>query len=68
MAISNIVDEFNMDITITRSRYAELLIAEHEAEQLKRFIARSAEKGGYMPYAERQMLMCLFNIEPGEDE
>ncbi len=63
MAISAITDEFALDMTITRARYAELIIAEEEASKLKNLLKQAAERGEIIGYRELALLCEVFNIE-----
>lgn len=60
---SKIVDELIEgvpSVTITQARYAELLVAEHDANALKAMIFRRAENYQSMNYDEIRLLSSLY--------
>lgn len=61
MAVESIIDQFNPDIQITRARYAELLIAEQEANCLKNLIHERAQSYGVINREELKLLDQLYN-------
>ena len=67
MAITAITDEFTLDITITRARYAELIKAEHDAECLKDLIYRRYKHYTGIDFKELKTLHDLYFVE-GADE
>lgn len=59
MPISAILDEFNMDMSITRARYVELIKAEEEAAKLKAFLESKLEKYCGVSHGELETLEGL---------
>lgn len=45
MAASAITDQFAMDMNLTRTRYNELIIAEHDLMQLKNVLEAKCKSG-----------------------
>lgn len=68
MSIEKIIENFSCDITITRTRYAELLIAEHDANCLKDLIFQKAENFENLDYKEIKLLKELYFIPENESE
>ena len=67
MAITEIMDEFNMNINITRARYAELIKAEAEVNALKAFLSSKLEKDSSVYHNELEILESLGLIRRKEN-
>lgn len=68
MAVETILDNFNMDMKITRARYQELIIAEKEAETFKRLIASRFKDYRSISFAEIEMLYNIYCETPNLEE
>ena len=55
-------------VTISRARYAELVIAERDANRLKEIIASRAKEYGDIKYSELRILSDLLVPEAKEEE
>ena len=62
----DILEQVCPDITITRARYAELLIAESDANRLKDIIHERAGKFQGMNFEEIQLIDKVFSAEREE--
>lgn len=70
MAINNLVDEFGADIQITRARYAELLLAERDANLFKNLLVSKNRDYDSVTPAEIKMLrdmFCVGEVEADEE-
>lgn len=67
MAITEIADEFTMDITITRARYAELIRTEAKADHLSGFLVNKLEKYSGIEHKELEMLESMGLIRRAKD-
>lgn len=68
MSVEKIIENFSCDITITRARYAELLIAEHDANCLKDLIHQKAKNYESVEYSEVKLLDKLYFYENESEE
>ncbi len=66
--VRDILEQVCPDITITRARYAELLIAEADANRLKAIIHERAEKYQGMNFDEIQLINNLLNNKTSEEK
>lgn len=62
----DILEQVCPDITITRARYAELLIAESDANRLKDIIHKMAVRFRGMSHDEVQLIDKVFSAEREE--
>jgi hypothetical protein len=58
-------DDYECTVTISRKRYAELVIAENDANRLKDIIARAADNYVGFDYKELQLLRDLLVHDEG---
>ena len=65
---SDVINQFNYDIKITRARYEELIKAEHDANLLKDLIFQKAEKYDGLLASELVLLENLYFIKNKESE
>lgn len=62
----DILEQVCPDITITRARYAELLIAEADANRLKKILFERAEQYQGMTFEEIRLIASLFSVKREE--
>ena len=60
MALTAITDQIISDIAITRERYKELLIAEHDCFLLKEFLREKAKAYSGISHSELKVLYDLY--------
>lgn len=68
MPIEAFTDNIRQDISLSRARYQELLIAEHDCNCLKNLIFEKTEDYGSLSYEEICVLKQLYftNVEGSE--
>lgn len=68
MPVESFTDNIKQDISLSRARYQELLIAEHDCACLKNLIYEKAEDYGNLSYEELCVLKRLYFMTDKESE
>lgn len=59
---------FSADVTISNTRYAELIRAEQDAARLKAFLANQAWSYRDIPNSELRLLCAVLGIAEGDND